>query len=141
MKRAMICVLAVMVTCGGTALYAQTSDAGMAHAGPPPHRMAMSPEQRLQRLTKALNLTSDQQQKVKPILENESQQMQAMRQDSSMSQQDRWNKIKSIHEDTTSQIKAVLNPDQQAKYEDMMSHHAPAPGEHGAGQAAPAPPQ
>ena len=38
-----------------------------------------TPEQRLQRMTQALNLTEDQQAKIKPILENESTQMQGLR--------------------------------------------------------------
>jgi Spy/CpxP family protein refolding chaperone len=134
MKKALICaLLAVAVICCGTALYAQDS---MAPGGVgPQHRMAMSPEQRLQRMTKALNLTDDQQQKIKPILESESQQMQTLRQDTSMSQQDKWGKMEQIRQTSTSQITPILTPDQQKKYAEMNTHHGPPP--QAGGQMAP----
>ena len=82
----------------------------------------MSADQRLQMMTQQLNLTSDQQQQIKPILESEQQQMQALRQDSSLSQPDRMSKIRQIRESTVSQVKPILNADQQSKYQQMMSH-------------------
>lgn len=45
---------------------------------------AMTPESRLQMLTEKLNLTEDQQAKLKPILENESQQTKALHDDTSL---------------------------------------------------------
>jgi protein CpxP len=139
MKRALICaLLAVAVTCCGVALYAQDS---MSQGGGPQHRMAMSPEQRLQHMTKALSLTDDQQQKIKPILDGESQQMQTVRQDSSLSQQDKWSKMEQIRTGTTSQINSILTPDQQKKYEEMSKHHGPPPQAGGQMSQPPAPPQ
>ena len=70
-------------------------------------------DQRLQRMTQALNLSDDQQQKIKPILENESTQMQSLRADTSLSQEDRMAKMKQIRENTSSQINPILNADQQ----------------------------
>jgi len=98
-------------------------------------RGPMSPDQRLQMLTKQLNLTSDQQEKIKPILENESQQMQTLRQDSSLSQEDRMSKMRQIRQSTNDQIKPILTSDQQQKFAEMMSHqghggmHGPPPGQ------------
>ncbi len=71
-------------------------------------------------LTQQLNLTSDQQTQIKPILENESQQMQSLRSDSSLSQQDRMSKMQAIRETTNSQIKPILTADQQTKWQQMM---------------------
>jgi hypothetical protein len=83
----------------------------------------MSADQRLEMLSKQLNLSSDQQQQIKPILENESQQMQSLHSDTSLSQQDRMGKMQAIRENTNSQIKPILTPDQQAKWQQMMERH------------------
>lgn len=141
MKKALICaLLAVAVTCCGTALYAQMQD-GMGQQGAGQHRMAMSPEQRLQHMTKALNLTDDQQQKIKPILEGESQQMQAVRQDSSLSEKDQMSKMGQIRQDSMTQINSILTPEQQQKYQAMGKHHGPPPQAGGQMSQPPAPPQ
>ena len=89
-------------------------------------------DQRIQRMTQALELTGDQQEKIKPILESESTQMQALRDDTSLSQPDRMAKMKDIREQTASQINPILNPDQQKKYAEMMSRM-------GRGRGGPAP--
>lgn len=107
---------------------AEQGGAQWGHGQPP------TAEQRLQRMTQQLNLTDDQQQKIKPILENESTQMQSLRSDSSLSQEDRMAKMKQIRESTTSQINPILNADQQKKYAEMMSHMG-----RGRGQAPPQP--
>lgn len=99
-------------------------------------------DQRLQRMTQALNLSDDQQQKIKPILENESAQMQSLRADTSLSQEDRMAKMKEIRANTSSQINPILNPDQQKQYAEMMSHMGRGRGgPGGANQSAPPPPQ
>ena len=98
-----------------------------------------SADQRLQRMTQALNLTEDQQAKIKPILENESTQMQGLRSDSSLSQDDRMAKMKQIRETTTSQINPILTPDQQKQYAEMSSRMGRGRG--GPGQAPPPQPQ
>lgn len=140
MKKVIICaLLAIAVACCGTALYAQQDNMGQGQTGQgqmgqgqmgPGHRM-MSPDQRLQHLTKTLNLTSDQQAKIKPMLEQEQTQMQAMHQDTSMSQQDKWAKAKSIREGTNDQIRSVLTPDQQTKFVQMQDRQMEHMGQHG----------
>jgi len=127
--------LAVAVVLGGVTAYAQmaTPGAGEAHG----QRQPMSSDQRLQMMTQQLSLTGDQQEQIKPILENESQQMQALRSDTALSQQDRMSKMQAIRKDTASQIKPILNADQQTKYQEMMSHQ----GHRGKGPDGGAPPQ
>jgi periplasmic protein CpxP/Spy len=85
------------------------------------HGQMPTVDQRMQRLTQALNLTEDQQAKIKPIVENESSQMQSLRSDTSLSQEDRMGKMKQIRENTASQINPILTPDQQKQYAEMMS--------------------
>jgi Spy/CpxP family protein refolding chaperone len=80
---------------------------------------AESADQHLQMLSEKLNLTDDQKAKVKPILQDQMQQMKAVREDSSLSQEQRRAKMKSIHESLHEQINSVLTPDQQAKFKQM----------------------
>src|SRR5271157_3777404 len=68
------------------------------------HGQPMTADQRLQMMTKQLNLTTDQQEKIKPLLESESQQMQTLRQDSSLSREDRMTKMQQIRQSTNDQI-------------------------------------
>ena len=73
----------------------------------------MTAEQRLQHLTKQLNLSDAQQQLIKPILENETKQMQALSRTPTLSQQDPMSKMMQIRQGTSEQIKPILNADQQ----------------------------
>jgi hypothetical protein len=72
-------------------------------------------------MAQALELTGDQQEKIKPILESEASQMQELRANTSLSQEDRMAKMKEIRQSTASQINPILTPDQQKKYAEMMS--------------------
>jgi cobalamin biosynthesis protein CbiD len=67
-----------------------------------------------------LNLTSEQQTQIKPLLENQQQQMMQLHQDQSLSRADKMTKAKSLRDDTTSKIEAVLNDQQKQKYEAMQ---------------------
>jgi hypothetical protein len=124
---------------GSIAVYAQMGQGeGQAQGGGQwGHGQGQPPtaEQRLQRMTQQLNLSEAQQQQIKPILENESKQTQALREDTSLSQQDRMTKMMAIRQDSSSQIKPILNADQQKQYDEMMSHRGRGPG--GPGQMQP----
>ena len=78
------------------------------------------PLARLDHMSKMLNLTDDQKTKIKPILENENQQMQALKSDTSTAKQERRAKMMEIHKSTMDQIRPILNSDQQAKLEQQM---------------------
>ena len=90
-------------------------DNGRWHHGPP------DPAQRTQELTKQLKLTSDQQTKVQDILQSEHSQMENLRQDNSLSQQDRHGKMMEIHKSTDTQIRALLDSTQQKKWDEMQA--------------------
>ncbi len=83
--------------------------------GPP------DPAQHTQELTRKLNLTSDQQAKVQEIFESEHSQIEALRQDNSMSQQDRRSKMMDIHKNSDTQIRALLDSTQQKKWDEMQA--------------------
>jgi protein CpxP len=83
------------------------------------HGMAMDPDAQLKHLSKRLNLSSDQQTKIKPILEDQQKQIQQLWSDNSLSRQDRFSKMRDIRENSDSQIKSVLDEDQQKKFDKM----------------------
>jgi Spy/CpxP family protein refolding chaperone len=83
------------------------------------HPDASSPEAHLQWLSEKLSLTDEQKAKLKPILEDQAQQMKAVRDDTSLSPDQQKAKMKAIHESFHGQINAVLTPDQQAKLKQM----------------------
>jgi Spy/CpxP family protein refolding chaperone len=137
MRRVLLyAALVVAIALSGGTLQAQMQDQA---PGPGPGGMRGHPpssEERLQRLTQQLNLTSEQQQQIKPILENEVSQMQSAHQDNSLSQQDRMAKMQQIQHSAATQIKPILNPEQQTKFDQMMSHQG-GHGRSGRGQAPP----
>ena len=105
----------------------------------------MSPEQQLEHMSKALNLSSDQQTQIKPILEARRQQMMQMHEDKSLTRDDRMTKMKSLDDDSHAKIAAVLNDTQKAKFEKMQERREEHMDhmQHGGGDAAgqPAPQQ
>ena len=122
MKKLILLTILSLVLATVGAAWAQTGEAPSAeHARGP-----MSPDQKLQMMTKDLNLSADQQAKIKPLLENESQQMQALHQNSSLSKEDRMSQMQQIRQSTNQQVKSELNTDQQKKFQQMqmMGPHA-----------------
>jgi Spy/CpxP family protein refolding chaperone len=106
----------------------QTAPATPEHGAMGGHAMeAKTPESRLKMLTEKLNLAEDQQAKVKRILEEESTQMKALHDDTSLATEDKRAKMKELHESSTEKINAVLTPDQQGKWkqmkQEMMEKH------------------
>ena len=102
---------------------------------------AMSPDAQLQHMSETLNLTDDQKTKIKPILEDSSKQIQQLRGDTSLSQEDKRAKMQQIHESTMSQIKPILTSDQQKKLESMHEHGGRGGHGHGEGSGQGSSPQ
>ena len=80
---------------------------------------ATSPEAHLQMLSEKLNLTEDQKAKLKPIFQDQAEQMKAVHDDPSLTPEQKAAKKKAIHETTHNQINAVLTPEQQEKFKEM----------------------
>lgn len=85
------------------------------------HHGPMSPDQELAHMTKALNLSSDQQAQLKPVLQDRHDQLMQLHQDSSLSREDRMSKIKALDADSNSKVLAVLNDQQKTKYNQMVA--------------------
>ena len=83
-------------------------------------RPQMSPQDQLERLSKALDLTDDQKKQLTPILEDAQKQRQSLFSDQSMSREDRMAKMRSLREEGDKKIRAVLNDDQKKKFDDLQ---------------------
>lgn len=83
-------------------------------------RGPMTPADQLARMTKQLKLTDKQQAKIKPILEEQHKQMMDLRQDNSMSRQDRFARFREIRQESMKKIKPILTSKQQKKWEKEM---------------------
>jgi len=81
------------------------------------HRM--DPERQLAHLTKALSLTSAQQDQIRPLLAERAQKMQTLEQDQSLAPKDRRTQMRTISEGTENGITAVLTDEQKQKYAAM----------------------
>jgi Spy/CpxP family protein refolding chaperone len=110
MKRNLLTLAAAgAIALGGFALVnAQDGDGGFAgHGGWHGHQFAM------QHLTKSLNLTADQQTKVQPLLDQARPQIIAIHKDA-------MQKTQAIVDKTMSQIRPMLTPEQQTKFDALQ---------------------
>ncbi|HEY2168929.1 MAG TPA: hypothetical protein VGJ30_04845 [Candidatus Angelobacter sp.] len=71
-------------------------------------------------LTTKLNLTADQQTKVKAILEEHHQQMQTTMNDQTMSKEDKHAKMKSMHDSVHAKMREILTDQQKPKFDAMV---------------------
>jgi Spy/CpxP family protein refolding chaperone len=103
------------------------------------HGMPTADDQ-LQHLTKKLNLSEGQQAKLKPILEDRRAQMEKIHSDSSLSREDRFSKMQELRQNSDTQIKNVLNEDQQKNFDKMRQEQRDRMGQwhKGGGNAPPA---
>jgi Spy/CpxP family protein refolding chaperone len=117
-----LCILSISAFLGAGAALAAPQDQNSA---PPPEagqhaRRPMDPGRRVKMLSKKLNLTSDQQNQLLPILSSEQQQMESLHSDTSMSPQDKRAKMHSIREDSQNKIKGILTDTQKQQYDQMQ---------------------
>ena len=73
-------------------------------------------------LAKELNLTEDQKPKFQEIIKARGRKRKALREDASLTPEERKAKVKAIQEDTTTQMKALLTPEQFAKWQECSKH-------------------
>lgn len=82
-------------------------------------RGPVSADERLKRMTKELKLTTDQQAKIKPIIEEEQKKAQDLRDDSGSDRQTIRQKMMQLRQDTSDQIRALLDDKQKDKFDKM----------------------
>jgi len=122
----------------GTCAFAQENQnqpSGQDNQGQPHERKGggwgpRDPAQMVQRLTQDLNLTSDQQAKILTTLQDQQKQMQTLRDDTTLSQDDKHAKMMDLRKTTMTQIRSVLTEDQQKKFDEMQQKREQEMGQH-----------
>jgi periplasmic protein CpxP/Spy len=101
--------------------------------------MRMTSDQRVERLDTAVTLTADQKTKVKAIYDADAKKMQDMM---AAQDPDMRTKMQAMRADENKQIRALLTPEQQTKFDAMPQGRGPGGGGGmgGGGGAAPATP-
>jgi protein CpxP len=90
------------------------------------------------RMAKKLNLTQEQQDKLKPIFEKQREQARAIKSDASLTPDQKKEKFQALRQDSMSQVNAILTPEQQQQMAQMRAkHHHGNKGENQPQAAAP----
>ena len=80
-------------------------------------------DQHLQALSQGLDLTADQEAKIRPILSNFLDRREKVLADSSLSSDQRQQRIKAMHEKADLQVRKFLNDDQKQKLTQLEQEH------------------
>lgn len=90
-----------------------------------------------------LNLSDDQKTQIKKLRENQHAQLQALRNDSSLSEDQKREKFRQIRQDTNKQIEGLLTPDQRKLWAEKQKEwrHERHEGHEGHGHHEAVPPQ
>jgi Spy/CpxP family protein refolding chaperone len=113
MKRNVLAVIAAgAIALGGFVVAQAQPGAG----GPDGHGAWHGHAFGLQHITEKLNLTPDQQAKIQPIVDAAKPQIAAIHKEA-------MQKMKTVMDSTLSQIRPVLNADQQKKLDDIQKAH------------------
>jgi Spy/CpxP family protein refolding chaperone len=77
----------------------------------------------------ALNLTDQQKQQLKPVFQSTRQQMQALRSDTTLTPEQKREKMKEIRQNQMAQMKSILTPEQQQQLHQMRGRRMRNHGE------------
>lgn len=77
---------------------------------------------KLEKLSSELNLTDDQKNQLKPVLQGEVKELKSVRDDSSLSDDQKKAKMAEIHESSKSQMSSILTPEQKTKLAAMKEN-------------------
>jgi septal ring factor EnvC (AmiA/AmiB activator) len=112
------CLLAALLL---AALSAFAQDSSQPASTPPSTSMGSNAkhgdqaQHHLKRLSKRLNLTDDQKEKLLPILQDEERQTQSVEADSSLTPQQKHHKAREIHIASRTQMDTILTDEQKQK--------------------------
>ncbi len=85
-------------------------------------------KERLQAMTEHLGMTAEQQEKIGAIMKEQAEQGRAFRDDKTLTQEQRRDKLQATRKVAGEKIRAVLTPEQQAKFDAKPPRGAGGPG-------------
>jgi periplasmic protein CpxP/Spy len=119
------------------AMTAQTTPAPSDNAAPAPHKMYGRHHGGFERMAQQLNLTEQQKTQIEGFQQAGRQQAESIKNDSSLTPEQKRDKLRQLRQSTHQQIVGVLTPEQQQQLQKLRGEHKGRGGKHG---AAPAPP-
>ena len=147
--RALSALMLGLSLCGGLLTTAHAAPAGGNPQARPDALKGKNKGERGERGMKMmaeLNLTDAQKAKLKPIMEATRAQMKAMREDTTMSREDKMAKMKAMRATNETKINAILTPTQQKKLAELKAarkaqgkHDGQGKGKRGEGHGPQAP--
>lgn len=78
----------------------------------------MSPEQRIERMKASLGLSQSQADQIAAVFEAQRPAMEAIRNDQSLSREDRRTKMQALRQQMDAQLATILTPEQKAKWDE-----------------------
>jgi Spy/CpxP family protein refolding chaperone len=144
MNRTLLAATLVLALSGGVAIAQQPAPAPDGQQ-PSPHQFhhrQPSPQREAEHLSKRLNLSPDQTAKLEPIFANRDQQMETIRSNGQLTQQDAHMQMRALMKTTNDQLSSVLTPDQMQQMRQMRRgpHGMHGQWQGGQQQAPPPPP-
>ncbi|HVZ61151.1 MAG TPA: Spy/CpxP family protein refolding chaperone [Terriglobales bacterium] len=136
----------------GTSAWSQSAESGTTPQGQEHHRGKRMgpPGGGFERMAERLNLTEQQKSQIKPIFDNNRKEMEALRDDTSLTQDQKRERFMQMRDQTKTQVDAILTPEQKQQMQEMQEkmrnrrrgHGGPGgPGGHGPGAPDGPPPQ
>jgi Spy/CpxP family protein refolding chaperone len=113
----LVCALFLFFS-GAQCLAQNTPDQGASQGIADPEIKAKV-QAKLQELATELNLTAEQENQIKPVLQDEFKQLKSVSYDASLTAEQKKTRATGIHDSTKSQINSFLTPDQQKKLAEM----------------------
>lgn len=86
-----------------------------------------TPADRLDRMSRILNLTEEQKAQIKPVLEEESVKIKALHSDTALNRQQKRDNMREIRQSTFDKIKPLLTEEQLKKHADMPGKRKSVP--------------
>ena len=118
MKRPNMSVMCAMALAGLLSLQPSVRAAG---EGAGTNNVTGTHGDRMAKLTSELSLTDEQQAKLKPIFAANDEKMKALRDDASLSREQKREKFRAIREEIAAQVKPILTAEQLAKWQAMRA--------------------
>jgi Spy/CpxP family protein refolding chaperone len=88
----------------------------------PPEESAPEWRERWEEMVAELQLSEEQKAEIAPILRRQAEQLRALRDDTSMRRGAKARRLKAINDEASRQIRAQLDPQQQARYDELRAN-------------------
>ncbi|MHA3774734.1 hypothetical protein ACXR0O_24695 [Verrucomicrobiota bacterium sgz303538] len=121
--------LPIVITVAALALVAAPSLVSAQDANQGARRGQRTPEEQVKAMKETLKLSDEQAEKVKAVFAKNQEKMKALREDQSLSQEDRRTKMREMFQSIEEELKPILTPEQMTKWkEEREKRRAQRPG-------------